>query len=119
MPALLRDKLQIGIATHYAMHGESTKTFNTLAAIGADGLRDEAYWDHVESPTGVLNIPKHVAVWHELAWQSRMQPLLLLSYTHPAYQNGARPTTAAGRAGFVRYAAYAARALPGVQQFQI
>jgi polysaccharide biosynthesis protein PslG len=119
LPALLRDRLQIGIATHYGMRGESIRTFDGLAAIGADGLRDEAYWDHVERPPGTLTIPKHVAVWHELAKRFRMQPLLLLSYTHPAYQNGARPTTAAGRAGFVRYAAFVARALPGVRQFQI
>jgi polysaccharide biosynthesis protein PslG len=118
-PALLRDRIQIGVATHYGMRGEPTKTFEALAAMGVDGLRDEAYWDHVESPPGVFNVPKQVAVWYELATRSRLQPLLLLSYTHPAYQNGARPTTAPGRAGFARYAAFVARALPGVRQFQI
>lgn len=118
-PVLVRDRLQIGVATHYGMRGESIKTFNALAAMGMDGLRDEAYWDHVESPPGTFNIPKQVATWYELARRSSLQPLLLLSYTHPAYQNGARPTTAAGRDGFVRYAAFVARALPGVRQFQI
>lgn len=118
-PVLLRDRLQIGVATHYGMRGESIKTFNAMADMGVDGLRDEAYWDHVESPPGTLNIPKQVATWYELAKRSSLQPLLLLSYTHPAYQNGARPTTAAGRDGFVRYAAFVARALPGVRQFQI
>lgn len=118
-PALLRDHLQIGVATHYGMRGESTKTFSALAALGVDGLRDEAYWDHVEGPPGKLNIPKQVAAWYELAKRSRLQPLLLLSYTHPDYQNGTRPTTADGRAGFARYAAFVARALLGVKQFQI
>ena len=116
---LLTDQLQIGVVTHYGMHGESTKTFDTLVSTGARGLRDEAYWSHVEHSPGILVVPRHVLVWYYLAMRYRLHPLLLLSYANPAYQNGALPNTAAGRAGFARYAAFVARSLPGIQQFQI
>ena len=115
----VRHQLQIGISTHFGMHGVSTNTFEWLASSGADGLRDEAYWDHVEHVPGRLIIPSHVRAWYELAIRARLLPLLLLSYGNPAYQNGDLPTTDEGRSGFARYAAFVARSLPAIQQFQI
>ena len=111
--------LQVGVATHYGMFGESIDTLGQLGIMGLRSLRDEAYWSHVETSSGVLAVPSHVARWYSLAMRADISPLLLLSYGHPAYQSGARPTTVHALDGFLRYATFLARSLPGIRQFQV
>lgn len=125
------NRMQIGVATHYGMHGESLDTLAQLGNMGLSSLRDEAYWSHVESQTGqtghkshraqagVLAIPDHVARWVAAALRVGVDPLLVLSYGHPSYQNGQRPSTVQAVAGFARYADFVAQSLSGLRQFQV
>ena len=111
--------LQVGVATHYGMYGESLDTLGQVSSIGLNSIRDEAYWSHVENSTGKLTVPAHVARWYASAMRAGISPLLLLSYGHPSYQGGARPTTPQALDGFVRYASFIAQSLPGIRQFQV
>lgn len=111
--------LQVGVATHYGMYGESLDTLQQLGSIGLRSLRDEAYWSHVEISTGILTLPPHVVRWYESAMRVGISPLLLLSYGHPSYQGGERPTTSQALDGFFRYATFIAQSLQGIRQFQV
>lgn len=111
--------LQVGVATHYGMYGESLDTLAQVSSIGLRSLRDEAYWSHVEISTGTLALPTHVLSWYESVMRAGIAPLLLLSYGHPAYQGGERPTTSQALDGFVRYATFMAQSLQGIRQFQV
>jgi polysaccharide biosynthesis protein PslG len=111
--------LQVGVATHYGMYGESLDTLQQLGRIGLRSLRDEAYWSHVEISFGSLALPAHVVQWYGSAMRAGIAPLLLLSYGHPSYQGGERPTTSQALDGFARYATFMAQSLPGIRQFQV
>ena len=117
--ALASRTLQVGVATHYGMHGEALVTFEQVGSIGLNGIRDEAYWSHVEADSGQLAVPLHVANWYAAAMRAGISPLLLLSYGHPSYQDGARPVTARAVNGFARYSTFLAQRLSGVKQFQV
>lgn len=111
--------LQVGVATHYGMYGESLDTLAQVSSIGLRSLRDEAYWSHVETDNGILALPTHVLSWYESAMRVGIAPLLLLTYGHPSYQGAERPTTTQALDGFVRYATFMAKSLPGIRQFQV
>ena len=111
--------LQVGVATHYGMFGESLDTLSQVSSIGLHSIRDEAYWSHLETTAGMLALPPHVSRWYAAAMRAGIAPLLLLSYGHPSYQGAQRPTTEQSQGGFLRYAEFVAQNLPGIRQFQI
>ena len=93
-----------GFSTHFGQSW-SPALMPLLAKAGASTLRDEMYWNVVEPAPGAYQIPAGYDAYLAAARSSRINPLIVLSYTNPHYDNDATPYTDAGRTGFANYGA--------------
>lgn len=101
-----------GVATHCAQ-GMDPAVLPTLAKAGIGLIRDEMYWDRVESGRGSYALPRRFAAYHAAARAAGLETLLLLSFANPLYDGGQTPHTAEGRAAFAAYGGELRRLLAG------
>lgn len=101
-----------GAATHCAQ-GMSTAVLPILARLGAGAIRDEMYWDQVESERGRHQLNERFAAWHAAAQAAGLEVLQLLTFANPLYDSGKTPHSAAGIAAFADYAGALHRLLGG------
>lgn len=91
-----------GVSTHFATINPVTVA--PLIAKGSMGwVRDEAYWDSVETTKGTYDWSRYTPYQQALRNQGSKR-VLILSYGNPNYDGGKGPTSPEGIAAFTRYA---------------
>ncbi len=101
--------ITLGISTHFAQGvGDPAVEIPRLAANGWAGVRDEVYWSHTETSPGVYDLPAPIKALLAASRSSGIFPVLLLGYGHPVHTRGMKPSTAAERLAFTRYAQFVA-----------
>jgi len=81
---------------------------------GATSFRDDFSWDKVELEKGVLLVPPDRDRYVRRAAALGLEPILILGYGNPFYDNFDRPTSEEAIEAFVRYAEFLAQHFKGV-----
>ena len=94
-----------GVMTHFA-HGKGIpeKTLSIAALGGAQLIRDEMYWNQAERVKGVIQIDPKWDEYVNTAIANGIEPLLILSFGNPLYDQGGIPYTQEGIAAYTNYA---------------
>jgi hypothetical protein len=102
------------VDTHFAQHAADLLPQLDLAAqAGFDSIRDEIYWDQVETSAGHIEITPYYTRFVEAAAQRGLHPLLVLDYGNKLYDHGDKPRSPEAIAAFTRYAVAVARRFKG------
>ena len=105
--ALQASELLVGTTVHfYEYRNDSTQYAKFAQEAGMNTFRGEVYWNAIETKKGELRFPESLTAIDtaiNTAVAAKNQPLLLLDYGDPYYDNGSFPITEEAQAGFVRY----------------
>ena len=93
-----------GVMTHFAQ-GWDTDVVPLIARAGIGTVRDEQYWAQIEPQPGEYADPERYARYMHALRQADIEPLLVLSFANPHYDDGQTPFSSAGRAAFAAYGA--------------
>lgn len=96
------------VATHM-----NIGALDRMAAAGLGMIRDDATWAAVEKEPGVYQFPETWERYVERARQLNLEPLFIINYGNPLYDDGDFPHTDAARAAYARYAAEVAAHFKG------
>ena len=104
----------VGVSTHFDQgKGDPAKLLAMLRDAGVSSIRDEVYWNQVETVKGQLVMPFKVQEYVDIALANRLQPLLILDYGNPFYDSGSYPISEEAQQAFVRYCEFVARSFKG------
>jgi hypothetical protein len=98
-----RRAASFGVATHFAQ-GWETDIVPLIGAAGIGAVRDEQYWAAVEKQPGEYRFPGHLTRYMDALAKARLEPLVVLSFANPLYDDGDTPWSEGARAAFARYA---------------
>ncbi|WP_269523086.1 hypothetical protein [Coraliomargarita parva] len=100
---------KLGVVTHMGkqFQGYSIEsTTQRLKDAGIMSFRDEIYWKEVEKEKGVLKVPSYADEMVNTALAKGIDPLIILSYGNPFYDEGGYPLSEEAQAGYIRYAMF-------------
>jgi hypothetical protein len=100
-PALPTDDM-FGVSSHFSGNNPLTGT-QEFVAMGASQAREDALWAQVETVKGQYNFAA-IDKYMSALVQSGLNPLLIIDYNNPLYDDGQTPHD---EAGFAAYASYA------------
>lgn len=86
-----------GDTSHHA------RTCKLMAEAGIKLIRDEMYWSNLEKEKGNIIFPDNYIQNVDITLANGIDPLIILDYGNPNYDNGMAPFTEEGRAAFARY----------------
>ena len=115
------DKFIIGINAHILTKddAEVERMIDSMSSLNFQMVRIDVPWDVIEKQKGKYIIPdKWDFVINKLKSRN-IEPLLILDYGNPLYNNGDKPTTEASRLAFANYSQYIAKHFDKVRYFQI
>lgn len=76
----------VGVGCHFAQDkGDPFKNLEIAKNAGIRWVRDEVYWDRVETEKGVLEIPEQWDVWVDEAIANGLEPVMILDYSNGFY----------------------------------
>ncbi|MGD2134317.1 MAG: glycosyl hydrolase [Maricaulaceae bacterium] len=101
-----------GAMTHFA-HGWDVDIIPLIARAGITRVRDELYWADVEKAPGSYEIPEDWRSYLDGLEAHGIDPLLVLSFANPLYDDGMTPYTEEGVAAFASYGAALLAQNPG------
>jgi len=87
--------------THFAQ-GWNVDMVPLMPKYGVAGVRDELYWDEVETKKGVFSFDTQDVYMKRLA-SSGIEPLIVMSFANKLYDNGDTPRTKEGFDAYARY----------------
>ncbi|MDI6783714.1 MAG: cellulase family glycosylhydrolase, partial [bacterium] len=98
-------------STFFAMQSHSlqgdtshhARTCKLMAEAGIKLIRDEIYWSNLEKEKGKIIFPENYIQNVDITLANGIEPLIILDYGNPNYDNGRPPYTEEGRAAFARY----------------
>jgi len=97
-----------GAQTHLAQY-DNIALLPILARAGLTHIRDEQYWNLIESQAGVFNYPAQFTNYMSAAAAQGLTPLLILDWGNPLYNGSTSvftaPATDTDRAAYANYAA--------------
>lgn len=96
-----------GVMTHFAQ-GWNTDIIPAITRAGIGTVRDEQYWERVETQPGRHATPAAYARYLSALREERLDVLPILSFGNPLYDGGHTPHSPAARAAFAAYGAYLA-----------
>ena len=103
-----------GVCTHFAQPNlDVARSLTLIKNSGANSIRDDIAWAQVEKQKGQYSMPPAYDRFVEQSIQDGLQPLLILDYGNPFYDNGDKPTSPAGIEGFAKYAEFVAAHFKG------
>lgn len=94
---------RFGVMTHFAQ-GWDTDWIPVIREAGIREVRDELYWRDVEPQKGAFRFPASYDRYLAKLGESRISPLIVLSFENPNYDGGATPYTGDGMDAYARYA---------------
>jgi len=97
----------LGVMTHFAQ-GWSPSLAETVAQGGIGAVRDELYWQEIETSPGNYAFPPAFDRYMAALQGAHVQPLIELDFANTAYDRGLTPYT---HAGFEAYANYGVQVL--------
>jgi hypothetical protein len=101
-----------GVVTHFAK-AWPTDIIPLIGKAGIGKVRDEQPWRKIEKQPGQYQFPPLLSGYMgELAAQ-KIDPLIVLAFSNPLYDNDKTPFTEQGRAGYAAYAGAVARRYRG------
>jgi Glycosyl hydrolase catalytic core len=95
--------LRFGVQTHFAQ-GWPLSWVPAASALGIPTIRDELYWNVVETSAGVYTFPAAYDAYMAALKQANLAPLIELDFANPNYDGGETPYTASGIAAYANYA---------------
>jgi hypothetical protein len=93
-----------GVVTHFAKDWPA----DIIPLIGKAGIakvRDEQPWRKVEKDPGRYQFPPRLSGYMNALAAQKIDPLIVLAFSNPLYDNDKTPFDDAGRAGYAAYAA--------------
>ncbi|HWA10132.1 MAG TPA: glycosyl hydrolase [Opitutaceae bacterium] len=94
---------RFGVMTHFAQ-GWDPVWADIVGLRGIATVRDELYWNAVESQPGVFKFPAAFDTYMAALRNNQISPLIVLSFENPNYDGGMTPYTPAGFSAYGRYA---------------
>jgi hypothetical protein len=92
-----------GAQAHFGQ-GWNVNLVPRITAGGMADVRDELYWEIVETSTGNFNFPASYDRYMTALKDAGISPLIELTFENPLYDGGQTPYTTAGFNGYARYA---------------
>ncbi len=95
-----------GVCTHYGLpwfEGDVSLKANAAALSGAGWIRDEVRWSMAEEEKGVIIIPEQWDYFVDEAIAAGLQPVLILAYGNPHYDEGGPPHTEEALLAYANY----------------
>lgn len=111
----------IGLSTHFGkMNREQIDESDEILTGGGFGwVRDEIYWDEVETGSG-FSVPQFAEEYVDVLTQNGTKILLTLGLTHPSYDGGYFPSSDAAVEAYAEYCGFIAEYFKGkVDTFEI
>jgi hypothetical protein len=96
------EESRFGVMTHFAQ-GWDRDIIPLIATAGIKHIRDEQYWAEVEPEPGRFVFSQGYTTYMAEALSHGIQPLLVMSFANPNYDEGLTPYTDEGREGYARY----------------
>jgi hypothetical protein len=104
----------VGICVHLADNPDMLpRQLSLIGEAGANSVRDDVHWSHVEPQKGHLIIPPGVDDLVNQALKANVQPLLILDYGNSFYDSGNKPVTPEALSAFARFAAFVVQHFKG------
>jgi hypothetical protein len=91
-----------GVSAHFSMH-DPLDVAPLVVSMGAGWVRDDATWAKIETKKGTYSFESTDPYMHVLR-QNNVNPLIILDYNNPFYDNGQTPYDEAGFNAFANYA---------------
>ena len=108
------DPFVVGACTHFGQgKGLLKANLSMMRQAGISSFRDEVGWRAIERTKGQYEMPP---AWDEFVNEGRktgIEPLLILDYGNPLYDNGDKPRSAEAIEAFTKYAEFVARHFQG------
>ena len=108
------DAFVVGACTHFGQgKGLLKGNLSMMRQAGISSFRDEVGWRAIEKTKGQYEMP---AAWDEFVNEGRkagIEPLLILDYGNPLYDNGDKPRSAEAIEAFTKYAEFVVRHFQG------
>lgn len=113
--------LHVGVGAHFGLNrGDVEGGLEAMTWAGVTSLRDEIHWDEVERERGVLAMPAGKDDFVRAAVAAGIEPVLILCYANPLYDDYRRPTSDEAIDAFARYAEFMVEHFRGtVRTFEI
>ncbi len=97
-----------GVSTH-----ANIGCVDRLSLAGFGMIRDDCIWRHVEKEKGVYSFPKYLDDYVDRSLELGLEPLIIILYSNPLYDEADFPHTEEGLAAYARYAAEVVRHFKG------
>jgi len=109
-----QSKFDVGISVHLAAHTAMLPgQLSLIVQAGADSVRDDVDWDHIEMEKDHLVMPSGFDDLVNQALKANVQPLLILDYGNRFYDSGDKPASPQALTAFARYAAFVVQHFKG------
>ncbi|MFC0216230.1 OmpL47-type beta-barrel domain-containing protein [Paenibacillus chartarius] len=94
-----------GVNTHFKNFGQGNNEtlLEMIKKSGTTQVRDEITWSSVEPQLGVYTPPAYSETYMNDLQQHNIEPMIIMDYTNPNYDNNSTVYTDAGRQGFANY----------------
>jgi len=101
-----------GVVTHFAKDWP-TDIIPLIGKAGLGRIRDEQPWRKVEKDLGRYQFPPRLRDYMGKLAAEKIDPLIVLAFSNPLYDNDKTPFDESGRAGFAAYASAVAQRYRG------
>ena len=110
----------VGLGCHFRNGGYPLECQDLLVKLGITHFRDEISWSTVEREAGLYALPEQGLKYVDAAVAKGLEPLLILDYGNPNYEDGGFPTEKSSVQAYAKYAAEMAKRLAGkIHAFEI
>jgi hypothetical protein len=97
----------VGVCAHFGQHkGYLPGNLSLMKQAGIVSFRDELGWRSLERVKGQLQMPPEYEHFISEAVRRGLEPMLILDYGNPFYDNGDKPLSAEAVEAFVRYSEF-------------
>lgn len=112
---------RVGVQTHFSQDkGHLRTNLSLIRRAGATAVREEIYWERVETQKGRLAMPEDYDASVNGAVELGIEPLRVLGGGNRLYEQGGRLHTDEALEGFARYCEFVARHFAGrVRMYEI
>ena len=105
----------VGVCTHFSQDkGLLPANLSLIRQAGVTSIRDEVGWRSIETEKGRLQMPEEWDTFVRRAASAGLQPMLILDYGNPFYDNGDKPLSDEATEAFTRYSEFVVRHFKGV-----